>query len=214
MSTTRIDLIRHGEPEGGNVFRGRTDHALTELGRWQFAERVRRFDSRWTRIISSPLSRCHSAAEQLASARNLPLACDERWAEIDYGDWENRDVSEVMAEYADDSRRLWADPLNFCAPNGEPVPQLQQRVGAAWQELLQDHRGEHLLLVSHGGVMRVLAQQLLSLAPEAMNRLAIPYAGLLRFKIDHSEYQGKEQVWVSLEGMDGSVLHPDDQEAV
>jgi len=87
-------------------------------------------------------------------------------------------------------------------------------VVAAWQELLDVHRGEHLLLVSHGGVMRVLAQHLLSLAPEAMNRLAIPYAGLLRFRIDHSEYEGKAQVWVSLEGMDGSVLRPDDQEAV
>lgn len=34
MKFKTIDLLRHGEPVGGNVLRGRTDHELTELG-WQ-----------------------------------------------------------------------------------------------------------------------------------------------------------------------------------
>ena len=42
QQTTRIDLIRHGEPSGGDVFRGRVNPPLTDLGRWQFRERVRR----------------------------------------------------------------------------------------------------------------------------------------------------------------------------
>lgn len=205
---TRIDIIRHGEPEGGNVFRGRTDHALTQLGQWQFNERIARHRSAWQRVISSPLQRCRQSAQTLAQQLQIPLHIDERWTEIDYGDWENQPVDSIINDPAQDARALWEDPLNFCAPQGEPVTALQQRVLAAWDSALSEHAGEHLLVVCHGGVMRVLAQHLLQLAPQAMNRLAVPYAGLLRFRIDHSEYQGQPQRWITLEHLDGNDLTP------
>jgi len=101
---------------------------------------------------------------------------------------------------------MWQQPLEFCAPNGEPVPEFQQRIVGAWKTLLNEHQGKHLLVVNHGGVMRVLTQYLLKLDPMAMNRLAIPYAGLIRFKVDHSEENGKIRHWVSLLAMDGEEL--------
>ncbi len=209
MTTTRIDLIRHGEPEGGNVFRGRINPPLTANGRWQVGERLRRFPARWQRVISSPLQRCAEAAATLAQQCAIPLQLDERWIEIDYGQWENRPVDEVLREHADEAQKLWADPLNFCAPGGEAVSHFQQRLLQAWQSLLEQYAGEHLLLVCHGGVMRVLAQHLLALEPQAMNRLAIPYAGLMRYRIDHSDYQGEAKQWVTLESLDGSeLIHP------
>ena len=59
------------------------------------------------------------------------------------------------------------------------------------------------LIVTHGGVMRVLAQHLLSLAPEAMNRLGIPYAGMLRLRVD-TDHENKH--WTTMIGMDGTEL--------
>ena len=206
MTTTRIDLIRHGEPEGGDVFRGRINPVLTAQGLWQFEQRLQLIEPAWNQIISSPLSRCLASATGLSERLGLPLSVDERWIEIDFGDWENRLVADVLREQSAQAKQLWADPLNFCAPGGESVPEVQQRVLAAWTDLLNTYQGGHLLVVCHGGVMRVLAQHLLSLAPEAMNRLAIPYAGLMRFKVDRSEWMGKTDDWVSLEGMDGSEL--------
>jgi alpha-ribazole phosphatase len=207
-TVTRIDIIRHGEPQGGEVFRGRVDHELTSLGRWQFEQRIQRFASPWSRIISSPLQRCHSSAKQLSERLNLPLLVDSNWQEIHYGDWEDKLIADVMAEQIAIAQQLWQDPLNFCAPNGEPVPDLQQRVRLAWSGLLNDHKGEHLLVVSHGGVMRVLAQYLLLLDPKAMNRLAIPYAGFMRIRIDHTVAEsGTEEHWYSLEALDGSELN-------
>ena len=205
MSTrvTRIDVIRHGEPEGGDVFRGHTDHELTERGRRQFEHRLQRNPARYQRVISSPLQRCYYSASWLAGECALTHMTDQRWAEIHYGDWENRPVAEVMTDDAEIAQQLWQDPLNFCAPNGEPVTQLQQRVLAAWDDLLDKHTGESLLVVSHGGVMRVLAQHLLGLAPEAMSRLSIPYAGLLRFRIDEVS---DGQRFVTLETLDGASL--------
>lgn len=204
VCTTRIDLIRHGEPTGGDVFRGSTDLALTDKGRWQFDERIRRHQQPWQQIISSPLQRCFESAQALADAQQIPLCVEPAWQEIHYGDWENRPVNEVIKEHPLQAQALWQKPLEFCAPNGESVPDFQARIVAAWQQLLEAHQGQHLLVVNHGGVMRVLAQHLLSLAPEAMNRLSIPFAGLMRFRVD----QTMDKSWVSLETLDGSELHP------
>lgn len=210
MTCTRIDLIRHGEPEGGNVFRGRIDPALTSQGRWQFEQRLQLIEPGWTRVISSPLSRCRVSAEVLAARLGLPLEIDPRWIEIDYGEWEDCLISDILREHADEARRLWKDPLNFRAPGGESVLEMQARVIEGWQSLLSRYEGEHLLVVAHGGVMRVLAQHLLQLAPDAMSRLAIPFAGLMRYRVDRSEWQGKTEYWTSMEGMDGAeLLQPD-----
>jgi len=59
-----LDLLRHGQPEGGNVFRGRTDHPLTEEGWQQMYQSCE--NRQWDVIITSPLSRCQEFAHKLA----------------------------------------------------------------------------------------------------------------------------------------------------
>ena len=206
--TTYVDLIRHGEPQGGNVFRGRVDLPLSELGERQFRARVRKHRQPWTHIISSPLSRCADSGRWLAAERGMTCQIINDWQEIFYGDWENKPVDEVFQQHPQQAQKMWQQPFEFCAPNGESVPDFQQRIVAAWYQLLEQQQGQHVLLVNHGGVMRVLAQYLLKLDPQAMNRLAIPYAGLMRFKVDHSVEAGKPHHWVSLLAMDGEALSP------
>ncbi|MDF1762099.1 MAG: histidine phosphatase family protein [Oleibacter sp.] len=178
-----IDIIRHGEPEGGNVLRGTTDHALTQLGHRQFSARLARHDKSWEQVITSPLQRCYVSAKGVADVMQLPLTVDKLWAEIDYGQWENRPMSELMDESSENFQSLWHDPLNFQAPGGESVAALNERVSYAWQELLQ-LPARHMLLVTHGGVMRILMYQLLRLDPKAMTQMSIPFAGLLRVKVN------------------------------
>jgi len=203
---TRIDLIRHGEPAGGDVFRGHVNPPLTDLGHWQFSERIRRHASQWDQIISSPLKRCAEAADNLAAELNLPFLIADDWIEIHFGDWEGRPVKEVLEENEIKVTQLWSDPFSFCAPGGEPFVEFQQRLICAWDNLLQQYAGKHVLLVCHGGVIRGLAQHLMGLTPEAMSRLSVPYAAMLRFKVDQLEYNNEYQPWVTLEMMDGSVL--------
>ncbi|WP_420592221.1 histidine phosphatase family protein [Bacterioplanoides sp.] len=214
VSTTYIDLIRHGEPDGGNVFRGRVNLPLTETGKRQFQARVKKHRHNWQHIITSPLQRCSESAHWLANDRALPCTEVTDWQEIDYGDWENKPVDEVFKQHSHQAQKMWQQPLEFCAPNGEPVPEFQQRIVAAWKQLLEEYQGQHVLLVNHGGVMRVLTQYLLKLDPQAMNRLAIPYAGLIRFKVDHTNENGKTRHWVSLLAMDGEELNDDRVHAI
>src|SRR5690554_4155742 len=204
MITTYVDIIRHGEPAGGRVFRGHTDHKLTEQGIEQFKQRTARMCCQWQQVISSPLLRCRQSAELLAQEQNIALTIEPKLSEIHFGEWENRSVDTVMAEQS--ISQMWQDPMNFCAPQGEPTAALQQRVLVAWQQLLKTHQGQRVLVVTHGGVIRMLAQHLLELTANGMSKLSLPYAAVISFKVIDSEYEGQAQQWVSLEGMDGTEL--------
>ena len=70
-----VDFLRHGEPVGGEVLRGRIDHPLSDLG-WSQMQKAAALCAelktsaatpRWTHLISSPLQRCRVFAEHLAS---------------------------------------------------------------------------------------------------------------------------------------------------
>ena len=81
MSTTLIDLIRHGEPEGGPMFRGQTDHPLSELG-WHQMRQATATDDHWDVIVTSPLTRCLGFATTLSEQLGLPVHTEERLREI------------------------------------------------------------------------------------------------------------------------------------
>ena len=76
MST--IDLLRHGEPEGGVRYRGDgVDDPLSERGWEQMWAAVGEFAD-WTHMVSSPLRRCRNFAEAMAKRYGLPLVVDRR----------------------------------------------------------------------------------------------------------------------------------------
>jgi alpha-ribazole phosphatase len=214
MQPTFIDVMRHGEPEGvcpdgGTILRGSTDHELTAKGWSQATQRCQSIiDSSdlaknssetengypWDIIISSPLLRCADFAKSLAdtylndSEKNVEdrFFIQPQWREIHYGDWDGKSTAKIWQEQPEIMEKMWQAPLEFCAPNGEAVIDFSQRIEQAWSDLLSEFQGKRILLVCHGGVMRLLLQQLLMMAPEAMNRFAIPYAAMSRFRVDHS----------------------------
>jgi alpha-ribazole phosphatase len=56
-------------------------------------------------------------------------------------------------------------------------------------ELLRDNRGEHVLLVAHGGTIRVLLAQVLAMPLTRIANLDVPYASASRVRIHHSQNQ-------------------------
>ncbi len=63
---TTVDLLRHGEPEGGNKYRGALDDPLSELG-WAQMRAATGDRCPWQAIVSSPLRRCAAFARELAN---------------------------------------------------------------------------------------------------------------------------------------------------
>ncbi|MEY8203723.1 MAG: histidine phosphatase family protein [Bermanella sp.] len=177
MEFKTLDLLRHGEPQGGNVFRGVTDHALTEQG-WSQLLAATEADAaaqHWDVIITSPLSRCHDFAQKLAARLAVPLVVNADLREFNFGIWENQDMETVFKEDFERIKGLWDDPMNFAAPAGEALLDFEARVLRAWSECLQ--RAEHKpLIVCHGGVIRLLLKEVLGLPFNNINRLDVPYA--------------------------------------
>lgn len=179
-----IYLLRHGEPEGGNVFRGRTDHPLTAAGWQQLENAVAGLEVQ--HVVSSPLSRCQAFARHLSESRQLPLNIEDDLQEFDFGIFENQPFADVMAQQYDAIKGLWENPLHYAAPEGESVVAFEARVLKAWFKILQIKQ-ENVLVVCHGGVIRLLLKEVLGLPFVNINRMDVPYASLSVIDVQGNE---------------------------
>lgn len=183
--TTTIDLLRHGEAEGGKIFRGRTDSPLSANGFEQMTNTIGLHPPAWDAIISSPLSRCCDFARTLSVQYDIPFNLQQGFREIDFGLWEGRTVAEVYQQQPRDVENFWQDPLMYSPPDAETLIDFQQRVVQAWQSLLIEKHGQHVLLVTHGGVMRMILAHILVMPLRPLSRIAVPEAALSRVQIFH-----------------------------
>lgn len=201
MSTSKkqitVDFLRHGEPEGGEVLRGRIDHPLSELG-WSQMQRAAGLSPErkpsaatpnWTHLISSPLVRCRAFAEHLASETSLELRVLERWQEIDYGDWDGMLLSEWRESAGAQFKEFRKDVSRLLPPNGEPFLTFRDRVLTAWSEIADLPDGSHVLIVTHGGVLRVVLPTVLGMPLNRSYPLHIPFASFSRIalRVDDEE---------------------------
>lgn len=188
MKTTTIDLLRHGQCEGGEIFRGSTDVPLTELGWQQMQQSLGEGEGEgWQRIISSTLTRCRDFANRLADEHSLALELREDLQEVHFGDWEGQLQETVQREQRDLLRAFWKDPLTATPPNGEPMMDFHRRVTDCMNDVLHNYHGEHILLVTHGAVIRVLMCEWLNMPLTSLASISVPYACLTRFRIYHHE---------------------------
>ncbi|BFM07670.1 histidine phosphatase family protein [Halioxenophilus aromaticivorans] len=184
-SVTLVDVMRHGECQGGEIYRGSTDVALTDRGWQQMEEAVAHAlpAPPWQRVITSPLVRCHDFAAHLSKRYDLPLTVEPDLREMNFGHWEGRLVEEVHREHAAEVASFYKDPSQVTPPNGEPVVDVQRRVANAFWRYLDSHQNQRLLFVQHGVTIRALVVSLLGLPLSQLGGFEIPYAGRLQFKV-------------------------------
>ena len=184
--TTTIDLLRHGACEGGDIFRGHTDSLLSAEGFEQMSNTIGDNPPEWDVIVSSPLRRCADYAEMLSIQYSTEFSLQDSFKEISFGDWDGRATEEVTREQPAAVENFWQNPVDCPPPNGEPLTTFRARVLAHWERLIHQQQGKSILLVSHGGVIRVLLAELLGIPLQNLSRLDIPYASLSRIQIFHS----------------------------
>ncbi|MCH4902105.1 alpha-ribazole phosphatase family protein [Pseudomonas sp. B707] len=181
--TLRLDLLRHGETELGGGLRGSLDDALTEKGWAQMREAVNG-QGPWDRLVSSPLQRCARFAEELSAQRDLPVSLDKNLQELHFGAWEGQSAAALMQTDAEALGLFWADPYVFTPPQGEPVSDFSARVMAAVMRLHASHAGERVLLVSHGGVMRLLLARARGLPREQLLNVEVGHGALFSLIVE------------------------------
>ncbi len=148
-----LDLLRHGDT-GQRSYRGQLDDALTDAGWTQLRTAVAGRD--WDAIVSSPLQRCAAFARELAQARTVPLQLDPRLAEYHFGDWQGVPIERLAEEQGGALERFWADPVAHPPPGGEDFGAFRARLGEALDEIVERATAVRMLVVTHGGAIRLL----------------------------------------------------------
>ncbi|MGM0951553.1 MAG: histidine phosphatase family protein [Pseudomonadota bacterium] len=188
MTTTLVDLIRHGEPEGGPRFRGSQDDPLSEKG-WQQMQAAIAPDDQWDVIVSSPMTRCLRFAETLAEQRQIPLHIEEDLREIGFGEWEGLTAEQVQQRYGEQLNRFWQDSVNHPPPGGEAIRDFHKRVTGSFSHWQQKLAGQKILVVCHGGVIRMVLADILGIPLEkSFTGFAVPYACRSQIRIDQSDF--------------------------
>lgn len=181
--TLRLDMLRHGETELGGGLRGSLDDALTEKG-WAQMRAAVVAGGPWDRLVSSPLQRCARFAAELGEQLNLPVHLDKDLQELHFGAWEGQSAAALMETDAEALGLFWADPYAFTPPQGEPVSDFAARVLGAVARLHQAYAGERVLLISHGGVMRLLLAQARGLPREQLLNVEVAHAALFALSVE------------------------------
>ncbi|MBK9132357.1 MAG: alpha-ribazole phosphatase family protein [Gammaproteobacteria bacterium] len=175
-----IDLIRHGEPEGGRRYRGATDDPLTAAGWRQMEAAVAGLS--WQRIYSSPLVRCADFARRLGERLAVPVHEDARLQELGYGVWEGLTPEEIRRQDPGQLTRFFNDPLAYQPAGAEPLADFQRRVLAGWADILRRSADERALLVAHAGTLRAVLGHVLGMPLQNMFRINIAYAARIRIR--------------------------------
>ena len=144
-------LVRHGESVANaqGLLLGRTDAELTETGRAQAASVPTLLERAVVELRSSPLCRAVDTAELLGL--DLPVVIDERWIEVDYGEFECQPLGDIPAEVW----QKWQRDRDFCPADGESLTEVDVRIAAACEELFAEdgsgarRRDGDVVIVSH-----------------------------------------------------------------
>jgi len=173
-------LVRHGQSTGNadGLLLGRIDAPLTEQGEAQ-ARSVGPVLTGVTRVISSPLQRARRTAEALDLG--LPIEIDDRWIEVDYGEYDGRPLGAVP----DEVWARWRTDPDFRPPGGETLAEAGTRVRSACEELFGAEglgaRGPGaVVVVSHVSPIKAATCWALGLGDRGAWRLYLATASVTR----------------------------------
>jgi alpha-ribazole phosphatase len=177
---SRLLLVRHGQTKlhRDDRFWGSTDVPLSEEGIRQ-AECLagRLAGEKITTVYTSTLSRARVTGEIIAARHQLEVKAVSELRECNFGYIEGMTFDEISKKYPDLAGEL-NEGRTMAFPGGENIDELDGRV-RQFLECLQDVRPEDtVLIVSHGGPLRLLVCHLLGIATRHWQQLRIDRASL------------------------------------
>jgi len=181
-SPTITLLLRHGQTamSAERRFAGRGDLPLTKHGGRQSASVARRLAKSGVDIIvTSPLQRARRTAEAVAEATGAAMVVDDDLIEADFGAWEGLTFAEAGRQWPAELAAWLASP-DAAPPGGESFAMVALRVLAALDRLLDAHRHQTAVVVSHVTPIKTLVCRALLAPPEAMFRMNLDVASLCR----------------------------------
>ncbi len=156
---TRIVAIRHGETEWNRETRmqGQLDVGLSAWGRHQAQCLARALgDERFDAIYSSDLLRALQTAQAFAALCPTGVITDANLRERCFGVFEGLTYREVQVRWPDQAQRWHKRDPEFGPQGGEPLREFDARCVDTLTRLAAAHAGQHIAIVTHGGVLDCL----------------------------------------------------------
>ena len=176
----KLTVVRHTKvdvPKG--VCYGVTDVPLAnsapdEIERITRELQKEQFDA----VFTSPLSRCRVLAEAIRPAQELII--DHRLQELNFGDWEMVPWQEIYdLEYG----KKWFDNYIYLScPNGQSYLDMANELKSFINELQQTNH-DHVLIVAHAGIIRVLMSLTHQRNPLEIFDMPVAFGGIFTFNI-------------------------------
>jgi len=163
MPKTRMLLVRHGQTpwNADGRWQGHGDPGLTVEGHAQADELARALHEeaerrRWSRVIASDLARAQQTARAVANLLSLPVELDLRLRELDVGAWSGLSRSEIAERDPETLQAFERGEPTIRPGGGESRIEIRERTHAFVCEVAERYRDEHVIVVTHLGVIRAL----------------------------------------------------------
>jgi alpha-ribazole phosphatase len=181
MSTTRVVVCRHGEPDSSAFgrFCGAIDAGLSPVGESEAdALAAGLVAEAPAALYTSPARRALQTAERIGVRLGLEPIVEPRLRELDFGEVDGLRFEEVAAQRPELYGEWLRAPTQVRFPGGECYVDLQRRALEALSGITTLHRGGTTVAVTHAGVIRALLAAWLSLPDEAVFRIDQRYASV------------------------------------
>jgi alpha-ribazole phosphatase len=155
---TKLYLMRHGETDWNknSIFQGQTDIDLNKKGIEEAKKTAQVFDDlKLDFIYSSDLIRTKKTALFIARPKKMKINESKKIREISFGDWEGLNYKEIEEKFPDNLAKWRDDPLNNNPIGGEKLLNFKARIKNFFQEILTKNQGKKILVVTHGGVIKM-----------------------------------------------------------
>ncbi|MBE6918809.1 MAG: histidine phosphatase family protein [Ruminococcaceae bacterium] len=172
---TKIYFVRHCEGEGNATRRSQTlyDGLITTKGFRQCeALRDRFHDVHLDAVYSSDSYRAHVAADLVAEDHGLKPRYRKLLREYSVGVWDglaNGDVRRIFAKYLEHNN---ANPGDTWFPGGDTYDAIERRAAAILHEMLEEHKGETLMVLSHAYMLQILLNYVAGYPREESGRIS------------------------------------------
>jgi broad specificity phosphatase PhoE len=179
--STRVYLVRHGEPVGAETrrFIGHLDVPLSPRGEIQISALAHRLAAvPLAAVYSSDLDRTRRSAEILCASRDLLPRTVPELREFAMGDWDGLTAEQIRALDPAAFAAWMARVGEFQFPRGENLSQVAARAWPAFERIVGAHRGAAVAVVAHGGSNRAILCRALGIPLPRILSLGQEYAAL------------------------------------
>ena len=167
--------MRHGETDvnAAGRLQGTTNSLLTPRGHRQ-ARDLAVASLAWApvAVYSSPLTRAHAVATQIANLAGLPVSAEPRIIEMDMGELEGVTVQRMRDDWPDLYQGWRRDASSVTMPNGESLGDVQRRAMAAFADLDGRHEADDVIIaVTHNFTIRCIVAAVIDLPLANINHM-------------------------------------------